>query len=84
MEQKVKIEAAKRLINDEGIMLLLTEYLLEPEEKLNSKAIATMTNEQIGEIARAELVKKKKIRSRFGKIKNLSIQGGKPKPAAKA
>lgn len=85
MEQKDKIEAAKRLINDEGIMNLLTEYLLEFDEHLNATVIQGMSDEQIGQITRGDLVADQKIRERFGRIKNLTMQGTKKSnPAPKS
>lgn len=84
MDKQTKIDAAKRLINDEGIMALLTEYLLDVEEKLTPAAIASMKNEQVGELYRAEITAESKIRNRFGRIKNLANSGGKANPAAKA
>lgn len=84
MEKQDKIDAAKRLFNDQPLVDLLSEYLLEVEEKLNPSVIQNMTDEQVGQITRAELVADQKIRERFGRIKNLTTMTGKPKPAAKS
>ena len=84
MEHKDKVEAAKRIINDKGIMSLLSEYLLDVEETLNPTVIANMTDDQIGQITRSNVTADQKIRERFGRIKNLAVQKGKPDVAAKS
>lgn len=72
MDQKQKIETAKRLIKDESIMELLTEFMLNAEDKIDPKIILDKTDEEIGQITRAELVAEDKIKYRFGRIKNLA------------
>lgn len=74
MEHKDKVEAAKRLIKDKGIMDLLNEYMLGVEEKLTPQAIATMPDDVIGQITRADITADQKIRQRFSKITTLASQ----------
>ena len=80
MEKKIAVETAKRLLNDEGIMQLLTEYLLEPEEQLNPQLIETMDDTRLGQITRGGIVADVKVKERFGRIKNLAAQAEKPSP----
>lgn len=75
MEHKDKVEAAKRLIADKTIMALLTEYLLQPDEELTPDLIASLDNARLGEMVRADVLAGVKVKERFGRIKNLSLQG---------
>lgn len=84
MEKKDKIDAAKRLINDEGIMQLLTEYLLEVSDDLDPSLLREKTDEELGQLYRASRSADIKIKERFARIKNLTMQTTNPKPVGKS
>lgn len=77
MEQKEKIVAAKRLFNDEGIMSLLGDYLLGVEDTIKLEEVGKMSDEQIGQITRANMLAEHKVKQRFASMKNLTLQGEK-------
>jgi|TARA_R110000782_G_scaffold11199_3_gene34352 hypothetical protein len=73
MERKQLIETAKRLINDEGLMQLFQELMLNvTETQLSAGELKGMSDEQIGQVTRGDMMADQKILERFNRIKNLA------------
>lgn len=71
----------QRLVADEDYMRVLSDVLLK-EDTISPEVLLHKTNEELGEIVRAEMVAEDKIKSRLNKIKLLgksSVGGDKPK-----
>lgn len=77
-------EVAKQLVSDEKYVNLLAKIFLTKDDQLTTEIIREKTNDQLGEIVRADDLAEHKVRGRFSRLKMLA-QGeeGKPKPAAK-
>lgn len=71
---------AKRLMEDKGLMELLTKVMLETEDEITPETVNSKTNEQLGEIVRARTLAEAKVLQRFGILKTISVGGGKPNP----
>ena len=84
MYTKEEKELAKALVENKPYMALLAKIMLEKEDKINSDIILTKTNEQLGEMVRADDLAEQKIANRFNILKNLGTSfGKKPVPTAR-
>lgn len=82
-EQERKV--AKNLLENKEALELIAKIFLETEDKINSDLVFTKTNEELGEIVRANDLAEQKVKTRFNILKNLGQkQTGTPKPAAVA
>lgn len=64
---------AKAIVENKSYMELLTKVFLQKEDRINPDIALAKTNEQLGEIIRADLQAEEKIKDRFDILKRLSI-----------
>lgn len=66
-------EIAKRIVENEDMINLIKKVFVEPEEKIAFDIIKEKSNEELGEIVRANTVAEEKIRNRLIRLKNLAL-----------
>mgnify|MGYP000518667555 CR=1 FL=1 len=66
-------EVAQALVNNKPALELLAKVFLETEDKLTQDIITSKTNDQLGELVRADDMAEQKVRNRFVVLKNLGI-----------
>lgn len=77
-------QVARAIIGNKQYTELIAKVFLESEDKLTSDVILSKTNEELGEIVRANDLAEQKVKSRFNVLKMLAQNSqGSPKPAAK-
>lgn len=77
-EEEKKV--AERILQDEGIMKVLEKIFTPDEyEKLSPALLNEKTNEELGEMIRANILAEQKIRQRFDTLKNQKSVLKKPK-----
>ena len=84
MELEQKKEIARRLTESDEYMQVLAEIFLETEDKLTYETVNNKTNEELGEIVRADSIAEQKIATRFNRLKMLGQPKLEAKPAAKS
>lgn len=85
MYTKEDRQIAKALCSDPKYLELIAKVFLEEEDKLSIEFVTQKTNDQLGEIVRANTLAEIKVKNRYATLKRLSSETpGKPKPAAKA
>lgn len=76
---------AAALLNNNEYVELIAKVFLESEDKINSDVVLAKTNEELGEIVRANDLAEQKVKSRFNTLKMLARpKNSKPNPAAKS
>ncbi len=72
---------AKQMLDNKSFLELLAKVLLSEEETLTPEVITSKTNEELGELVRANSLAEQKIKLRFNLLKKLgrsdSEDGGK-------
>ena len=71
---------ARHIVESEDIRKLLQKVFTTPSESLNPEVVASKTNEQLGEIVRAESLAEQKILIRWQEL----VRIGQPKSDAAA
>lgn len=86
MYSKEERGLAKKLCESKEYMELIAKVFLEVEDKLTPDVVNTKTNEELGEIVRADSLAEQKIKSRYNTLRLIaqSSTEGKPKPAGKS
>lgn len=76
-------EIARSIVDNKHIMELLKKVLVDPREDFGSEMILSKTNEQLGEIVRADDLATQKIIARFNTLKTMaSMHTGNTTPIA--
>lgn len=64
-------KTAQAIISNKDFCELLAKVLLSTEETLSMEVVREKTNEELGEIVRADAIAKEKIQLRWNKLKQL-------------
>jgi hypothetical protein len=64
-------KTAQAIISNKDFCALLAKVLLSTEETLSMEVVRDKTNEELGEIVRADAIAKEKIQIRWNKLKQL-------------
>lgn len=64
-------QQAKNIIENKSLLEFLTRVLVEPQQSWTSEVIG-MSNEQLGELVKADVLAQQKIIERFNKIKHMA------------
>jgi hypothetical protein len=77
-------DIARALMANEKFVELIAKVFLDTEDKL-SLDMLSRNDDELGQLVRADMMAEVKVKTRFGKLKQLaSDPTGKAKPAAKA
>lgn len=77
-------ETAKQLLSNQRYVELLGKVFLQQEEQLAHETIHDKTNQELGEIVRANALAEHKVKTRYNVLQRLAQDtSGKPNPAAK-
>lgn len=65
-------DLAKQLVAEEKYMELIAKVFLDEEDKLSMELITNKTNEELGEIVRANTLAEIKVKNRYNRLKTLA------------
>lgn len=71
MYTKEEKETAQALISNTEYLELIAKVFLKSEDKLDSSFVSGKTNEELGEIVRANDLAEQKVKSRFAVLKQI-------------
>lgn len=69
-------KAAQGLVKNKAFMELLEKILLETEDKYHPEFVNARTDEQLGQVVRADSLAERKVKNRLSKLKNLGKEQG--------
>jgi len=67
---------ARQLVADEKYMELIAKVFLDEEDKLSIEAVSNKTDEELGQLVRANTLAEIKVKNRYAKLKQLAQGGG--------
>ena len=71
---KEEKETAKALVQNKSYMELLAKIFTEGFDKVNPDVSLAKTNDELGEIVRADVQAEMKIKARFDKLKGMGVE----------
>ncbi len=71
MISKEDQQQAKNIIENKPLLEFLTKYLVEPQQQWTGEVVS-MSNDQLGELVKADVIAQQKIIERFNKIKHMA------------
>lgn len=72
-------QLARQLVADEKYMELIAKVFLTEEEKFTAETILDKTDEELGQLIRANTLAEIKVKNRYAKLKQLAQGGGEKK-----
>jgi glutaredoxin-related protein len=83
MISKEDQQQAKNIIENKPLYDFLQKYLIEPQEIWTPQAVDALSNEQLGERVKVDVLAQQKIVTRFNNIKRMAgTNGGAGAPIA--
>lgn len=73
-------QIAKRIVEDEAIKSLIAKVFLDTEDKITEEHITSKTNNELGEIVRANFIAEQKVKLRWQRLQALATSLGTKKP----
>lgn len=73
MYTKEEKATAKALVENKAYMELLAKVFTGKEDQINPDIVLAKTNEQLGEIIRADMQAEEKIKDRFNLLKRIAV-----------
>lgn len=74
-------QIASKLFENKPAIELLEKIFVDKEDRIDPQLALLKTNEELGEIIRADLLASQKIKDRFARLRNLAVQGKSKKSA---
>lgn len=76
MFTKEEKQVAQQIVSNKDFVQLLAKVFLDTEEKISSETVNGKTNEELGEIVRANTLAEEKVQLRFSRLKQLGVDVG--------